>query len=104
MKMETKVKQTKGKQALGKCPHCGSTKKALYEKRWNRWIVVAHYCPRCGAVEWNRKYEPPNNSSRQFNEFWKMYIEQMEKQCNDCPYKRMLDESLRELQKKLSSL
>jgi predicted nucleic-acid-binding Zn-ribbon protein len=96
--MEEEVKK-KGKQALGKCSYCGSTRKALYEKRWKRWIVVAHYCPYCGAIEW--KYEPAARTSREFKEFWEKHQKEMEKLCSNCSYKRGYERVLDELQKKL---
>jgi glutaredoxin len=101
--MEEEEKK-KGKQALGKCDYCGSTRKTLYEKRWKRWIVIAHYCPYCGKIEWNRKYEPAARTSREFKEFWEKHKEEMEKHCNDCPYKKGYERMLDELQKKLQSL
>jgi hypothetical protein len=67
-------------------------------------VVIAHYCPYCGAVEWSRKYEPPNRNTREFREFWEKHKEEMEKHCSDCPYKKGYERMLDELQKKLSSL
>jgi hypothetical protein len=97
----------KGKRALGKCSWCGGTRKTLYEKRWKRWIAVAHYCPTCGAVEWVRKYEPIARTSREFEEFWAKHTEELKKtcarcaeKCENCEYKkycdRVLDEMLKE--------
>jgi hypothetical protein len=94
----------KGKQALGKCEFCGSTRKALYEKRWKRWIVVAHYCPYCGAVEWSRKYDPIKRTSREFEEFWAKHKQELEKtcakckeKCENCAYKKHYDRILNEM-------
>jgi hypothetical protein len=103
-------KKSKGKQALGKCPYCGGSRKALYEKRWKRWIVVACYCPHCGKIEWNRKYEPIELTKREFEEFWAKYKEEMEKtcarcaeKCEHCAYKthydRILNQMLEEKEK-----
>jgi hypothetical protein len=55
----------RGKQALGKCPYCKSTRKALYEKYRKKWIVRAHYCPICGLIQWIQK--PPLLEDRLLN-------------------------------------
>jgi hypothetical protein len=95
-------KKTTGKRALGKCSYCGSTRKALYEKRWSRWIVIAHYCPVCGKIEWLR--DPTERASREIEEFWKKHKEEMEKactrcdkKCDDCLYKKKFDETLQQM-------
>jgi hypothetical protein len=108
--MEIQEEKKKGKQALGKCSYCGSTRKALYEKRWKKWVVVARYCPICGKVEWIRKHEPIKRTSREFEEFWAKHKEELEKtcakcveKCENCAYKihydRILNEMLKEKEK-----
>jgi hypothetical protein len=104
MEMEIVEKRKRGKQALGKCGFCGSTRKALYEKKWRRWIVVGCYCPNCGQIEWNTKHDPPARASREFQEFWQKHKQELEKWCDKCMYKKQFYTQLDELQKKLSSL